>query len=307
MVQEAFFSTHTVNISIGIANINSMAGDLENNKQKIIKALDYFSRAGVNLVIFPEYCLSGYFWEPENNCRSYMETACMDHMKDWLDDVIESYINDTLKYIVLNGLLMNSRVPGKYFNTSIVLDHTRRYFEKDRSYRKTFIPGFEKPYVTSGKNDYLVLETQWGNFGFLTCYDICFPQFTQNLVYEKGADALIVNAVWRKQGKREYKGLNISESFYYQRQWNMIITAIALQNQIWVMAANAVGSHSIDELNFCGCSGIWAPSGINQIKGSDIKEELIILHHIDMIGENMKERMEYDYTEDFRDIKNSDP
>ena len=63
---------------------------------------------------------------------------------------------------------------------------------------------------------------------------------------------------------------------------------------------------SIDGLNFCGCSGIWAPSGINQIKGSDIKEELIILHNVDIIGENMKERMEYDYTEDFRDIKNSD-
>ena len=75
----------------------------------------------------------------------------MDHMKEWFDDVIESYINDTLKYIVLNGLLMNSRVPGKYFNTSIVLDHTRRYFEKERSYKKTFIPGFENPMLRLGK------------------------------------------------------------------------------------------------------------------------------------------------------------
>ncbi len=80
----------------------------------------------------------------------------------------------------------------------------------------------------------------------------------------------------------------------------MILPTLAFQNQVWVMASNAVGPHSLDGLDYCGGSGIWAPSGINMIKGSDTKEELLILHNIDMIHEVETERKDYCYIDDFR-------
>ena len=68
------------------------------------------------------------------------------------------------------------------------------------------------------------------------------------------------------------------------------------------MAANAVGPHSLDGLDYCGCSGIWAPSGINMIKGSECEEQLLILHNIDIVKEIEAERKDYCHIEDFKNI-----
>lgn len=285
MLIEKFFSENSHNLSVGIANVNPKTKNLGENKKSIIKALDLFSEKKVNLVIFPEYCLSGYFWENEKECKSYMEKICMDHLTDWLDAIVRSYVNDTLQYIVFNGLIKNREDTNKYFNTSFVLDQTGNYLDKDRTYKKTYLPRFEKKYISSGIHDTLVLKTEWGKFGFLTCWDIYFPRLVQKLVNIKKVDALIVIAAWKKQGEREYKGLKIKEESYYKFLWDMIMPTIAFQNQVWVMAANAVGPHSLEGINYCGGSGIWAPSGINMLTGSDTKEELLILHNIDMIHE----------------------
>jgi len=302
MLIEKFFSKNSENISVGIANINSKTGNLEGNKKRIIEALDVFSEKMTNLVIFPEFCLSGYFWEPEKECIPYMENTSLDHLVDWLDHIVRSYINETLQYIVFNGLIKTKEDTKKLFNTSIVLDRSGNYFDNDRTYKKTFLHGLEKKYISSGINDMLVLETAWGKFGFLTCYDICFPRFIQELVKMKKVDALIVNAAWRRQGKREYKGLKILEASYYKVQWDMLLPSMACQNQVWVMASNAVGPHSLEGLDYCGGSGIWAPSGINMLKGSDTKEELLILHNIDIVQEVEAERKNYCYIDDFRNI-----
>ena len=120
--------------------------------------------------------------------------SCLDHLEDCLGHIVRSYINETLQYIVFNGLIRIRDDNRKFFNTSIVLDRTGNYFENDRTYKKTFLHGLEKKYISSGINDMLALETAWGKFGFLTCYDICFPQLVQELVYIKKVDALLVNA-----------------------------------------------------------------------------------------------------------------
>jgi len=302
MLIEKFYSKNSENISVGIANINSKTENLSENKKKIVQALNLFSKKNTNIVIFPEYCLSGYFWEPEAKCRPFMEEACLDNLKDWLDEIVRSYVNETLQYIVFNGLRKNKDKPGAFFNTSIILDRTCNYFDNDKTYKKAFLPGLEKRYITSGINYKLVIETVWGKLGFLTCYDICFPQLIQELADKSAVDALIVNAAWRKQGIREYNSLKMKDDSYYKTQWNIMLPALACHNQIWVMAANAVGPHSQEGLDYCGSSGIWAPSGINMIKGSDTKEELLILHNIDIIRETEAEKKEFSFIDDYRDI-----
>jgi len=182
MLIEKFFSKNPDHISIGIANINPKTENLKENKNSIINALNLFSEKKANLVIFPEYCLSGYFWENEEECRSYMEKNCLDHLTGWLDEIVQSYINETLQYIVFNGLIKDSENTDKYFNTSFVMDQTGNYFDQDRSYKKTCLPQFEKEYISSGIRDTLVLKTPWGKFGFLICWDIYFPRLVQKLV-----------------------------------------------------------------------------------------------------------------------------
>ncbi len=293
MVIEKYFSENMNNISVGIANFNPATRNLEQNQKKIVSALEQFCEKKTNLVIFPEYCFTGYFWEDEKDCRSYMKGNCLDHLTDWLDKIVQSYISETLQYIVFNGLKQSMKDSDKFFNISFVLDRNGNYFNDNRTYTKTFLPELEEKYLLSGINDTLILETEWGKFGFLTCWDIAFPRLARQLVKTKKVDALIVNAAWRKQGTREYETLNIKKTSYNKYLWDLILPAMAFQNQAWVMAANAVGPHSLKGIDYCGGSGIWAPSGINMVKGSDTKEELLILHNIDIVHENEKEKYIY--------------
>ncbi len=298
IVKEKYFSKKPGNLTIGIANIGSKPGKIEQNKRKILAALDVFTKK-TNLVIFPEYSLSGYFWEPEEECRAIMDQkGCLEELTDWLDMVKQTYVNEILQYIIFNGLSKNGKADSNYFNTTIALDREGRYLDTDRSYRKRFLPGSEKQYITPSDGDTLVLDTEWGKFGFLTCCDICFPTLFNELAYEKNVDGIIVTAAWRKQGKREYKEMNIQEDKYYQVQWEIMIQALAGQNQAWVLAANAVGPHAIKGLDYCGSSGVWAPSGINMIKASDTKDELLILHNIDIIQEIKSEKKEFCFSDD---------
>lgn len=301
-IHELFYSDQNSHLSVGIANINSVKADLASNQAKILSALESFSAQKVNMVVFPEYCLSAYFWESENECRPFMENTTLDCLAPWLDTLVQTFINDTLQYIVVNGLVKTKQDKIKFYNTTLVLDRDGYNLAPNRTYRKTFLPGLEKNYITSGVNDTLVLDTAYGKLGFLTCYDICFSQMASELVYSHQVEILVVTAAWRKQGERIYPGLGIQETTYYQFLWEKFLPSLAFQHQVWVVAANAVGSHSLEGLDYCGRSGIWAPSGINMIQGSDSDEELLILHNIALKEDIAAERESFCYLDDFRQI-----
>ena len=72
-VTERYFSNDERLMSIGIANIHAIVPDVEANKAKIVQAMEIFKERRANIAIFPEFCLSGYFWEDEKECRKYME------------------------------------------------------------------------------------------------------------------------------------------------------------------------------------------------------------------------------------------
>ncbi len=261
--------------------------------------MDQFLSQKVNIAIFPEFCLSGYFYEPESDCQTFMENTTFEKLGAWLNDLTARYINDTLQVIVLNGLEEAPTDQGWFYNTTLLLDKNGYSLAPEQTYKKTFLPSFEKIFCKSGVNDALVVETSWGRFGVLTCYDICFAPLITDLVYNYKIDGLIVTAAWRKQGKRTYPELGIKDSAYHQTQWEMILPALAAQNQIWIMASNSVGPHSIKDLDYCGRSGIWAPSGINMILGSDSEDQLLILHNIAIQGTLSNERDPFGVLRDY--------
>ncbi len=298
-IKEKYYSNRTDLLSVGIANIGSVPGDLKTNQDKIIVALEIFSKRKVNLVLFPEYSISGNFWKPEDVCRAYIEEqACISQLTSWLEAVSQTFIRGTLEYIVFNGFEKTNDNLGKYYNTTFFLDRNNHFPDRNNTYRKTFLPGGEKHHILSGISDSLILNTCWGKFGFLTCYDICFPHLFLPLAHVEKVDGIIVLSAWKKQGKREYNALNIRDNRYYQTQWDIMTQALAAQNQAWVMGANAVGPHTIQGVDYCGSSGVWAPSGINLMKASDTEEELLILHNIDIQKEVEKEKEEFSYTDD---------
>lgn len=300
-LQKKYYSADTRGFTAGIANITPETGHLIANQKRILSALDTFSAEKVNLALFPEYCLSGGFRADTGRCGVHMADAALDRLLPWLEKEVRPYISDTLRYVVVNGPLPDGS--GKFYNTTLVMDRSTTALSPGRIYRKTYLPGSEKKDMVSGLNNSLVIDTPYGRMGFLTCYDICFPQLLTDLVFTRGIDILVVPAAWRRQGERKYPGMNIRETGFYQRQWEMLLPALATQYQIWILAANGVGPGAEPDTDYCGRSGIWPPSGINLILASDREEELLVLKNMDIRGALCTERADFGCVADFHRVR----
>jgi predicted amidohydrolase len=304
-IVERKFSENNNNLSIGLANIHAIVPDIEQNKINFINCINEFKKKNVNMILFPEFCLTGYFWgEDDNNgskdCWDYMETGVTDNHYEWIDNEILPLLDDTLQFIIFNNIRKGPS--KKYYNSTFILNKQIDYKNPEFIYDKTFLPGIENIYTESGKTDRVILDTKWGRFGFSTCYDFCFSQLYQEMARIDKVDAVIQLSSWRATGRRDYSNVNVYTDTYYKDLWNMLMDGTAARNQIWIIACNAVGIHPISKAIFCGSSGIWAPSGLKLIQSSDINEELTILHNIDIKEQIKFEKDDFDYKVDFQKI-----
>ena len=303
LVVERIFSEDAGLPSVGLANIQAEVPNIEANKDKIWRACQIFKERGANFAIFPEFCLSGYFWEDEDACWAYMNEAVTENHRDWIDGTLKPLLDDEFRIIVLNNI---TRGPGrKFYNETFLISKLNvDYLDLKNSYNKVFLPGIEKTYTQTGKHDRLTVESAkgFGRFGFTTCYDYLFPELLREYSMGDNVDGIIEIASWRSASLRDYPGLNVRTDLYYGELWDMVMAASSATNQVWTIACNAVGRHGISGATFWGGSGIWAPSGLKLIQASHFNEELLIVHNLNIRGERQAELVDFDYGIDFRDI-----
>jgi predicted amidohydrolase len=285
---ERWYSENPRLLTIGIANIRNcapfdeksilVADTIERNKKRILRAVDIFKKLKVNMILFPEYCLTGYFWDMPNSrpvdskglkaCWTYMAKGALNDHKDWLKQ-IQDRLDDTLRYVVITNIRKGdaARPAGpknKFFNSALVID---RFFncddlycpwnEKNRIYDKTKLPGIEKTYLRSGIDDYLVVNTgRWGRFGVTICYDMCFSQMYMEYAMTDRVDFILETASWRGTGgdnygkenygsMRDHAGNPIIDDYTYGYQWDVMAASRAATNQVWFVACNATGNQEM--------------------------------------------------------------
>ena len=300
LVVERAFSSKAELPSIGLANIHAVVPDIEANKDKIVRATRLFKERKANLVIFPEFALSGYFWDDEAACRTYMDQAVIENHYGWIENDLKPLLDENLRAIVLNNL---SRGPGgQYYNTTMVIAEGFDYSSPEATYNKVFLPGIEQVYTASGRDDRLDVEGPFGRVGFTTCYDYLFTELLREYAFVDKVDAIIQVASWRGVATRDYPGMNVRSDLYYGQLWDMVMAASSATNQVWTIACNAVGRHGISGVAFWGGSGIWAPSGLKLIQASNHNEELVIVHNLDIKGQKKLETDDFDYAFDFSSI-----
>jgi predicted amidohydrolase len=115
-------------------------------------------------------------------------------------------------------------------------------------------------------------------------------------------DAIVELASWRSSARRDYPGLNIHTDHYYGDLWDSVLPAAAATNQTWVIACNAVGTHGVTGATFWGGSGIWAPSGLELIRASNVDDELLVVHNLDIKGARENEHESFNFAIDFSEI-----
>jgi predicted amidohydrolase len=303
LVVERAFSDDPALPTVGLANISAVVPGIEENKAKVERACRVFKERGVNLAVFPEFVLSGCFWDDEDACRGYMEQALTEHHLEWIDQRIRPLLDDTLQLIVLNNLTRGPR--GKFLNTTFLVSaDVPDPLDPRYTYTKVFLPGLEKRFTASGRDDRLILNSSTGpeRLGFTTCYDYLFNDLLREYSVIDEVDVLIEVAAWRGYALRDYPGMNVRTDRYYGKLWDNVMAASSATNQVWTIACNAVGRHGISGAHYWGGSGIWAPSGLCLIQASHFAEELVVVHNIDFAGAKTQEHDDFDYGFDFSEV-----
>jgi predicted amidohydrolase len=256
----------------------------------------------VNVAVFPEFSLSGYFWDDVENCRRYMDSAVTERHTDWIEGSLKPLLDEQFRVVILNNLMRGPR--GKYFNCTFPVTRDYDYLAVGNSYQKIFLPGIEKEYTATGQDDRLVVDTvdDNGRFGFTTCYDYLFNDLLREYSIVDEVDGIVQVASWRAAATRDYPSMNVRTDSYYGDLWDSVMTAASATNQVWTIACNAVGRHGITGVPFWGGSGIWAPSGMKLLQASHFNEELLIVHNLDVKGARQVEQSDFNYAMDFREI-----
>ncbi|MDQ3648609.1 MAG: carbon-nitrogen hydrolase family protein [Actinomycetota bacterium] len=301
-IVERSYGDNEDGLSVGIANIHAAVPDVQANKDTIVQVAQTFAERGVDYALFPEFCLSGYFWEEEADCREYMDSALTDEHTDWIEGELRPLLDDDFTAIVLNNL---RRGPdGKYLNSTFLVAEGYDYGSDESTYDKVFVPGIEKTHTQSGRDDRLVIDSEsaGARLGFTTCYDYLFNDLLREYTLNDEVDAVIQIASWRAAATRDYPGMNVRTDAYYGELWDKVMAANSATNQVWTIACNAVGQHAISGATFWGGSGVWAPSGLELVQASHVNEELLIVHNLDIQGARDSEEDEFDYSIDFKEI-----
>lgn len=151
-------------------------------------------------------------------------------------------------------------VEKKMYNTLYVISPQGTIAGK---YRKNhlFKPTGEHITYSAGK-DSLVLKTPLGVIGVAICFDVRYPKFINGL-FDAGAEVLFISAQWPSERVEH---------------WETLLKARAIENQIYVVAANRVGQHK--KIEYPGHSMIIDPWG-QVIARGNTKEEIItaVLDH----------------------------
>jgi len=131
------------------------------------------------------------------------------------------------------------------------------------AYRKTHLFdafGFrESDRVVPGNEAPRTVRTPLGAFGMLVCYELRFPELARMLALE-GADVILLPSAWVAGTLKE-------------RHWATLVEARAIENTVFVAAADQVGNI------YAGCSRLVDPMGVVVAEGGET--EGLVLGDVD--------------------------
>lgn len=200
--------------------------------------------AGADLVVLPELWPCGYFaFDRYADLAEPLHGDTIAAAREW---AIRLRCHVHLGSFVERGV--GSAPPdatppdARLHNTAVLLDPAGRVVHV---YRKVHVFGYrslEARLLTAG-DGVSVADTPFGSFAATTCYDLRFPELWRALV-DAGATTVAVPAAWPAAR---------------QEHWRLFTATRAVEQQLFVLACNAVGTQG--EVGLGGGSRVVDPWG----------------------------------------------
>jgi omega-amidase len=223
-------------------------GDKEANKVRALIGIENAADQGTDLLLLPEFWSCGFDLK---NIHNHADRS---------DQGVFLWMRETARHygIALAGTHPR-KVGDEIFNTAVL-------FLKDG----TLAGAYDKAHLFSvmKEDQYLsagshvdVFDTPWGPAGFITCYDLRFPEWMRKLA-DRGARLVLVPAFW-PDPRLDH--------------WQVLLQARAIENQIFIAGCNR--SADPEGLVF-GYSAIYGPEGRSRIQAG--REEALICTDLDL-------------------------
>jgi NAD+ synthase (glutamine-hydrolysing) len=236
-------------LRLGLAQIDTVVGDLDGNREKMSKRIAEAKREGVELLLFPELAITSYPPEDLLLRPGFIRAA---------EESLEQLAREARGIVVLVGVPLFER---DLFNACAVCAGG----EVKAVYRKRFLPNYgvfdEARYFAQGR-DLLLLEHGKTLIGVTVCEDLWQPGPPATDLALAGAQILV----------------NISASPFHlekDREREEMLVTRARDNSCYVALCNAVGGQ--DELIFDGHSVVLDDEGEVLARAPGFEEALLVV------------------------------
>ena len=227
---------------VAVGQMDVKLGNKTANIEKVKELIRRAAEEKAEVICLPELFTTGF---PKENIVELAEPIPGETTEKMRGLAMENNI------LVAGSILEKDR--GTIFNTAVLVAPEGLVGK----YRKVH-PFLEEASHITGGNEYNVFDTRVGKIGLLVCYDAAFPEAAR-LLSLQGAQVILLPSNWMNP---------------FLDQWRLVTSARALDNQVWLVATNRIGS---DETNtYFGRSRIVSPYG-NAVAECGEDEDVVIV------------------------------
>lgn len=259
-------------LRIGLAQLNTVVGDIDGNASRIIELIRRATAAGCDIVAFPELAITGY--PPED---LLLRSGFVDDVRTALDRIVastgecravvgfvEKGVASTAGEVDHGETIPNGEVEDRaiLFNAAAVCANG----EILGVYRKRELPNYsvfdEARYFVSGDGPLPVFDVKDCRFGVSICEDAWTDGGPIAQLGAQGTDVVInINASPFNVGKAQERAA--------------VVVARATEAKVAIVYVNQVGGQ--DELVFDGDSMVMSASGTLVMRAPRFVEDLYIV------------------------------
>ncbi|HBQ94717.1 MAG: NAD+ synthase [Firmicutes bacterium] len=234
-------------LNIRLIQMNSTVGDIEGNRDKIVRAVNLAKREAVDIVVFPEMALPGY--PPED---LIFRPDFLQALQDASDTVVKASVG----IMTVFGTVY---AESGLFNSAIVAHNGTLLTRVNKQLLPNYGVFDEARYFKPGQETKIIVAGEW-SIGISICEDIWYPDGPYLQQARHGANLLInisASPYSRgKQAKREHMLQTRADDVGAYLVWN-----------------NLTGAQ--DELVFDGVSAVYGPDGHVVARAQTFEEDVL--------------------------------
>lgn len=231
---------------VRLAQTDTTLGDLGANLAAHLTEIERAVGDGVDLLVFPELSLTGYFLKDQT-----YEVALA------LDAPPLNTLRERSREVSIVAGFVERAPDGRLYN-ALGLFEDGELLHVHRKVHLVTYGMFEESRDLAPGEDFAVASSKHGRFGFLTCEDAWHIDGAY-LYFLDGADAILICSAGPGRGVTTSEEQPDTSELNSNRVWRTLQDAMALFFRTWILYCNRVGWE--DGVVFAGASRVVDPAG----------------------------------------------